>query len=68
MAREAFTQADPDSLQDFYRALGIRIVYDPEARRGSSSIRLGSDGDGSVRVRGGTWTLPPLTHEWTVAA
>jgi DNA invertase Pin-like site-specific DNA recombinase len=74
-------EADPAKLAAFFDAVNLAAVYDDAERRlhaecaipiptsenGSSRPGL-PQGGGAVRVRGGTWTLPPLRRIWTFAA
>jgi hypothetical protein len=63
--------ADPQDLNDFFRAIGLRITFDPEAscaqveasfQQPDEAPNQPSDLLGvSERVRGGTWTLTPIS-------
>ena len=78
-ARQVFgPEADPADLYDFFKGIDLSLVYDQPAGRLDAEINLGRTahphgpepirgGGGKDRVRGGTWTLPPLRRSWTTA-
>lgn len=49
LAREVFTEADPDDLRAFSQAVGLSVSFDPDARQATATATVGvacvSEGD-----------------------
>jgi hypothetical protein len=51
---DALRNAEPEDKLDLYRALGLRLTYDPAKRTVRAIVDLGTHRWDLVRVRGGT--------------